>query len=163
VRKNFLNLNVADIAARKRYLIMFKKNLSGKMCFKTLTELMLVRKNFLTPFFMSWKFVYVLKNFFTTAASIYSSLSSSSKRVAGANSDNICCLSKTFQEIQHLPTLLLTNWAIADVGQDAFDVEGKSPQPRKTFQVDYPFCRQANRIFYDGNFKVRFIFYIYRC
>jgi hypothetical protein len=26
---------------------------------------------------------------------------------AGANSVNICCLSKTFQELQHLPTLLL--------------------------------------------------------
>jgi hypothetical protein len=43
----------------------------------------------------------------SSAASLSSSLSSSSKRVAGANSVNICCLSKTFQELQHLPTLLL--------------------------------------------------------
>jgi hypothetical protein len=47
----------------------------------------------------------------------------------------------------------LTNWAIADVGQDAFDVERMS-----TTMGNVPsgltFCRQANRIFYDGNFKV---------
>jgi hypothetical protein len=43
----------------------------------------------------------------SSAASLSSSLLSCSKRVAGANSVNICCLSKTFQELQHLPTLLL--------------------------------------------------------
>ena len=40
-------------------------------------------------------------------ASLFSLLSSSSKQVAGANSVNICCLSKTSQELQHLPTLFV--------------------------------------------------------
>jgi hypothetical protein len=85
----------------------------------------------------------------SSAASLSLSLLSSSKRVAGANSVNIC------------QRCCLTNWAIADVGQDAFDVERMSTTTGNV-PSGLTFCRQANRIFYDGNFKVRFIFYIYR-
>jgi hypothetical protein len=55
----------------------------------------------------------------------------------------------------------LTNWAIADVGQDAFDVERMSTTTGNV-PSGLTFCRQANHVFYDGNFKVRFIFYNYR-
>ena len=65
----------------------------------------------------------------SAAASLSSSLPSCSKGVAGANSVNICCLTKTFQSFNICQRCCLTNWAIADVhdvGQDAFDVERMS-------------------------------------
>jgi hypothetical protein len=49
VRKNFLNLNVADIGAKKRFKV--KQEFVRENVFRTITELMLVRKIFFDPFF----------------------------------------------------------------------------------------------------------------
>jgi hypothetical protein len=57
VRKNFLNLNVADIGAKKRFNHVLRRICQGKCVLSLITELMLVRKNFFDPFF------YVLKKF----------------------------------------------------------------------------------------------------
>jgi hypothetical protein len=56
VRKKFLNLNVADIGAKKAFYSSFKKIFSGKMCFK----LMSVWKKFFDHFFF-----FVLKKLFS--------------------------------------------------------------------------------------------------